>query len=93
MHAAEARTAPSRFETWLSVLAMAAMALLPILEIVSRKFLGRGLPGTAPMVQHLTLTEDVARQTVDHGLTRRHGSGIHDRRRQNIRHGKNSGLD
>jgi C4-dicarboxylate transporter, DctM subunit len=55
MQAAEGTTSSSRYETWLSVFAMAAMALLPVIEILSRKFVGRGLPGTAPLVQHLTL--------------------------------------
>ncbi len=44
-----------RLETALSFAAMAAMTLLPLLEILSRKFLGRGVPGSAPIVQHLTL--------------------------------------
>ncbi len=34
---------------------MAAMTLLPLAEIVARKALGRGVPGSAPIVQHLTL--------------------------------------
>lgn len=55
MQAAEESIASSRAERWLSVCAMAAMALLPVAEILARKFAGRGLPGTAPLVQHLTL--------------------------------------
>ena len=31
------------------------MAILPIAEIVARRLLGRGLPGSGPFVQHLTL--------------------------------------
>jgi len=44
-----------RLETALAVAAMAAMTLLPLLEIVARKTVGRGVPGSAPVVQHLTL--------------------------------------
>lgn len=44
-----------RLETGLAVAAMAAMTLLPLLEIVARKTVGRGVPGSAPVVQHLTL--------------------------------------
>ena len=44
-----------RIETLLSVAALAVMTALPLAEIVSRKFLGRGVPGSAPVVQHLTL--------------------------------------
>ncbi len=45
----------SRGETFASTLAMAAMTALPLLEIVSRKLIGRGVPGAVPIVQHLTL--------------------------------------
>lgn len=44
-----------RLESWIALAAMAAMTLLPLAEIVARKTVGRGLPGTAPVVQHLTL--------------------------------------
>ena len=46
---------PARLETWIALAAMAAMTLLPLAEILARKAIGRGLPGTAPVVQHLTL--------------------------------------
>ncbi|MEK7404898.1 MAG: TRAP transporter large permease subunit [Acidobacteriota bacterium] len=45
----------ARFEKCLSILALALMTLLPLVEIVARKALGRGVPGAAPIVQHLTL--------------------------------------
>lgn len=48
------RRAP-RLETWLAVAALALMTALPLAEIVSRKTLGRGVPGSAPIVQHFTL--------------------------------------
>lgn len=44
-----------RLETGLSAGALALMTLLPLAEIASRKLAGRGLPGSAPVVQHLTL--------------------------------------
>ena len=36
-------------------LALLAMVLLPIAEIVARRAFGRGVPGSGPIVQHLTL--------------------------------------
>ena len=36
-------------------LALAAMALLPILEILLRRVFGVGIPASGPIVQHLTL--------------------------------------
>ena len=34
---------------------LAAMSLLPLLEIAGRSLIGRGVPGSIPLVQHLTL--------------------------------------
>src|SRR5262245_60931059 len=39
----------------LSIGVLALMAALPIAEIAGRQFLGRGVPGSIPLVQHLTL--------------------------------------
>ena len=36
-------------------LAMLAMVVLPLAEIVFRRAFGQGLPGSGPIVQHLTL--------------------------------------
>jgi C4-dicarboxylate transporter, DctM subunit len=36
-------------------LAMLAMVVLPLAEIVFRRVFGQGLPGSGPIVQHLTL--------------------------------------
>ena len=36
-------------------LALLVMAVLPIAEIISRRFFGRGIPASGPVVQHLTL--------------------------------------
>jgi len=44
-----------RLEDWLPVATLGLMTLLPLLEIVVRKVWVRGIPGTIPMVQHLTL--------------------------------------
>jgi C4-dicarboxylate transporter DctM subunit len=49
------RAEAPRIETLLAVAALALMTALPLAEILSRKFLGRGVPGSAPVVQHLTL--------------------------------------
>src|SRR5262249_36776491 len=35
--------------------ALLVMVLLPLGEIVARRFFGRGIPGSGPIVQHLTL--------------------------------------
>jgi C4-dicarboxylate transporter, DctM subunit len=44
-----------RLEAGVAVLMLVAMAVLPLIEIAGRKFLGGGIPGSIPMVQHLTL--------------------------------------
>jgi len=44
-----------RLEAILSACAMTLMTLLPLAEIALRRLAGRGLPGSAPVVQHLTL--------------------------------------
>ncbi len=44
-----------RTEAALAAAALALMTLLPLAEILARKLAGRGLPGSAPLVQHLTL--------------------------------------
>lgn len=43
------------FEDSLSIVALLAMAVLPLLEIVLRKTFSGGIPGSALWVQHLTL--------------------------------------
>ncbi len=42
-------------ENSLIVLALAAMMLLPVVEIISRKLFNRGVSGSSAIVQHLTL--------------------------------------
>jgi tripartite ATP-independent transporter DctM subunit len=42
-------------EDGVAALALAAMVVLPLLEILVRRVLGVGLPGSGPFVQHLTL--------------------------------------
>ena len=42
-------------ENALGSLAMLAMVILPLAEIVFRRAFGQGLPGSGPIVQHLTL--------------------------------------
>jgi TRAP-type C4-dicarboxylate transport system permease small subunit len=44
-----------RLENSLAILALAAMSLLPLVEIVTRKFFHWGVPGSQIIVQHLTL--------------------------------------
>ncbi len=46
---------PARVEDGLSIAVISLMALLPLVEIAGRKWLGGGIPGSIPMVQHLTL--------------------------------------
>lgn len=43
------------FENSVGSLAILAMAILPIAEMVGRRFLGQGVPGSITWVQHLTL--------------------------------------
>jgi C4-dicarboxylate transporter, DctM subunit len=43
------------FENGVGILAILAMAVLPIAEIVGRRFLGQGVKGSITWVQHLTL--------------------------------------
>src|SRR3954468_14363578 len=45
----------SLLEDAVASLALAAMVVLPLAEIVFRRFFGVGIPGSGPFVQHLTL--------------------------------------
>ena len=49
------RTWATTGENWVVVGCMAVMMLLPVVEIVLRKFFKEGLSGSAAIVQHLTL--------------------------------------
>ena len=42
-------------EDWIATIALLAMVVLPLLEIVLRKLAGIGVPASGPIVQHLTL--------------------------------------
>jgi len=42
-------------EDGIAAMALAAMVVLPLAEIVVRRLLGVGVPGSGPFVQHLTL--------------------------------------
>jgi C4-dicarboxylate transporter, DctM subunit len=44
-----------RFEDLVASSALLVMVLLPLSEIVARRVFGRGIPGSGPIVQHLTL--------------------------------------
>ena len=44
-----------RIEDWIVVVVLLLMVALPLVEIVARKVIGRGIPGSIPMVEHLTL--------------------------------------
>jgi C4-dicarboxylate transporter, DctM subunit len=44
-----------RLERWVSIAALALMSALPLIEIAGRKLAGGGIPGSIPVVQHLTL--------------------------------------
>ncbi len=45
----------SRVEDWIAGCALLAMAALPLSEVVVRRVVGGGIPGSVSMVQHLTL--------------------------------------
>jgi len=49
------KRALARFEDLVASSALLVMVLLPLGEIVARRFFGRGIPGSGPIVQHLTL--------------------------------------
>jgi C4-dicarboxylate transporter, DctM subunit len=49
------RSGWTRFENGFMVAILAATALLPFLELTGRLTIGRGIPGSAPLVQNLTL--------------------------------------
>jgi len=55
MDGAAQRGALARSEDAISILLLAAMALLPLVEIVGRRTLNIGVPGSILIVQHLTL--------------------------------------
>jgi C4-dicarboxylate transporter, DctM subunit len=44
-----------RFERWVSIAVLALMSALPLIEIAGRRLAGGGIPGSIPVVQHLTL--------------------------------------
>ena len=44
-----------RAEDSVSVLVLALMSLLPLLEVIAREWLGGGIPGSIPLVQHMTM--------------------------------------
>lgn len=44
-----------RFEDAVALAVLTVMAVMPILEVVARELLGGGVPGSIPIVQHLTL--------------------------------------
>jgi len=49
------KRALARFEDLVASSALLVMVVLPLSEIVARRFFGRGIPGSGPIVQHLTL--------------------------------------
>ena len=57
--AKEAATAPTswrhRIENAVIIVVLALMAVLPLIEIVGRRLAGIGIPGSQPLVQHLTM--------------------------------------
>ena len=44
-----------RLEVLLTSAVLTALTLLPLIEFASRKLMGQGIPGSIPVVQHLTL--------------------------------------
>jgi tripartite ATP-independent transporter DctM subunit len=55
MAAANRFPALRRIEDSASILVLTGMVLLPLAEVVGRTFIGRGIPNSIPLVQHLTL--------------------------------------
>jgi tripartite ATP-independent transporter DctM subunit len=50
----------ARAEDWLAALVLGAMCVLPIAELVGRNLVGRGVPGSIPATQYLTLVATFA---------------------------------
>ena len=55
MPSAEPASTAARIENALSIAVLAAMSVLPIIEIIGRVTVGHGIPGSIPLVQNLTL--------------------------------------
>ncbi len=55
MNTLSIRTRLVSVENSLSIAILAAMSLIPLLEIAGLRLFGRGIPGSIPLVQHLTL--------------------------------------
>jgi C4-dicarboxylate transporter DctM subunit len=55
MEEPEQHSGANRIENILSIALLAAMSLLPLIEIAGRTMVGRGIPGSIPLVEHLTL--------------------------------------
>ncbi|MEX2301717.1 MAG: TRAP transporter large permease subunit [Bryobacterales bacterium] len=55
MPSAEQTSTAARIENAVSIAVLAAMSVLPIIEIVGRVTVGHGIPGSIPLVQNLTL--------------------------------------
>jgi tripartite ATP-independent transporter DctM subunit len=55
MPPAEPASPADRIENALSIAVLAAMSVLPIIEIIGRVTVGHGIPGSIPLVQNLTL--------------------------------------
>ncbi len=49
------RRLPESTENALAISVLGVMTMLPLAEIIGRRWLGGGIPGSAPLVQHMTL--------------------------------------
>ncbi len=45
----------ARIENGLSIAVLAVISVMPLVQVVARKWLGGGIPGSIPIVEHLTL--------------------------------------
>ena len=55
MEETEQHSGTNKVENTLSIALLAAMSLLPLIEIAGRTMVGQGIPGSIPLVEHLTL--------------------------------------
>ena len=55
MEETEQHSGSNKVENTLSIALLAAMSLLPLIEIAGRTMVGQGIPGSIPLVEHLTL--------------------------------------
>ena len=76
-HRLASRPGASSLRGRLAAVALGVMVVLPLAEILLRRFAGTGIPGSIPFVQHLVLWVGLPRRGA--GRARGHDAGARDR--------------